>query len=483
MVRDLSVLFTASEADPFAKVGGLGDVAGSLPGAILSLNSEDSANSSIDIRLVIPYHSMTNISDSELQHICQFPVKYQEIDLPVDVFLTKLNDLSVYLLSSEWIHTSERVYDQDVNRAAKKYILFSKAVAMLPDVLGWQIDILHANDWHTALAIPETFALGKKNVRTVLTIHNLPFMGSETRGMLADFRITPSTHPELPEWARELPLPMASAVADKVVAVSPSYAREIMTPEFGCDLDHFFNSIQDKVTGILNGINNTIWNPATDKSIQQNFDSDQIEKRILNKRYLQDKFDLPRKDDAALIVVISRFDKQKGIDLIIQSLKQLEGGSWQAILLGSGDSTLERMSQELAMTLFDQVRSENCYNACLSHQLYAGGDIILMPSRYEPCGLAHMIAMRYGCIPVARATGGLKDTIISYDQDIEHATGFLFDQASSEALTSSIQQAINIYAQKTKWKNIQKNAMKSDFSWDNSARKYIQLYRNLEKNK
>ncbi|MEN6434639.1 MAG: glycogen synthase [Anaerolineaceae bacterium] len=480
MGRKLSVLFTASEADPFIKVGGLGDVAGSLPGAILSLNPKDRADTAIDIRLVIPYHSMINVSGSEIKHICQFPVQFQEVDQPIDVYLTELNNLPVYLLSSEWIHSSDRVYDQDVIRAAKKYMLFSKAVAMLPEVLGWQVDILHANDWHTALSIPITYALGKKNVRTVFSIHNLPFMGSETRGMLSDFHIAPSTHPQLPDWARELPLPMASDAADKVVAVSPTYAREIMTPEFGCDLDPFFFSIQDKLTGILNGINYSTWNPSADKSISQNFDIDHIEKRMQNKRFLQDKFNLPRKDDAALFIVISRFDKQKGIDLIIQSLKQLEGGLWQAILLGSGDIVLERMSQELAMTMLDQVHSENCYNANLSHQLYAGGDMILMPSRYEPCGLAQMIAMRYGCIPLARATGGLKDSIMSFEQDPDHATGFLFDQASADALTTTIQQALNIYAQKNKWENIQKNAMKMDFSWDSSARKYIQLYRKLE---
>ncbi len=478
--KRLSVLFAASEADPFVKVGGLADVAGSLPGAILALASNSPGQSLLDIRLVIPYHSVINIPEQNVKRITQYEITYRNEPFPVEVFETKIGNLPVYLLSSEWINSSERVYDLDIKLAARKYLFFSKAVAALPGALQWKVDILHANDWHTASAIPLSQQLAIEIPHSIITIHNLPFMGSEARGMLADFEIPLSTHPNLPDWARELPLPMACAAADRVVAVSPTYAKEIMSPEFGCDLDQFFLSIQKRVTGILNGLDLKVWNPATDLLLASNYDVNRIHLRSKNKQVLQEMFHLPVNSDVPLLVVISRIDRQKGIDLILESLSQLRDTSWQAILLGSGDITLESKMKALETEFPERVRSEINFNVNLSHQMYAGGDILLMPSRYEPCGLAQMIAMHYGCIPVARATGGLKDSIIAYEQNPDMATGFLFENVSSEALTTAIKQALDIYAQKAVWQRIQSNAMLYDFSWDKSAQQYINVYRDLE---
>lgn len=478
MPEAYSVLFTASEADPFIKVGGLGDVAGSLPKAILNLETGTRA---IDIRLVIPYHTGIKLPENRVQHLADFSVPYKREMLPVQVFSTVLERLTVYLVSSEWIKASEKVYDLDLEHSARKYLLFSKAAAMLPEVLDWKVDILHANDWHTALSIPFIQAFSRKPPKTVLSIHNLPFMGSETRGMLQDFHLQPSTDTRLPDWGRELPLPMASSAADQVLTVSPTYAREIMTPQFGCDLDPFFLSIQEKVAGILNGIDLEVWNPAADDLLPSVFDLQNRQQRIKNKQYLQEKFNLDRNDDLPLLVVVSRFDRQKGIDLVFESLKQLSWKPWQAILLGSGDPALETSSQALARAMPGRVHVENRYDSALSHQLYAGGDILLMPSRYEPCGLAQMIGMRYGCIPLARATGGLKDSILSYEVDPLAATGFLFNDATSEALSLALKDALDIYGQKDAWLRIQENGMKADFSWDKSALQYVNLYERLVK--
>jgi starch synthase len=478
MPDPISVLFTASEADPFIKVGGLGDVAGSLPKAILNLKS---GSRTIDIRLVIPYHTGINLPEVRVKHVADFSVPYKHELIPVQVFSTLLEGLKVYLISSEWISASDRVYDLDLSHSAKKYLLFSKAVAMLPAIIDWKVDILHANDWHTALSIPFIQTLTSNPQKTVISIHNLPFMGSEARGMLGDFHLQPSNDTRLPEWARELPLPIASSAADQVLTVSPTYAREIMTPQFGCDLDPFYLSIQEKVAGILNGIDLEVWNPAADSLLPAAFNLLNRQTRIKNKQFLQKKYGLEQIDDLPLLVIVSRFDRQKGIDLVFESLKQLEWKPWQAIFLGSGDPILERSSQELAKAMPGRVHVENRYDSALSHQLYAGGDILLMPSRYEPCGLAQMIGMRYGCIPLARATGGLKDSIISYDIDPLAATGFLFKDATSEALSLALKDALDIYVQKDTWLQIQENGMKADFSWDKSAMQYINLYERLEK--
>lgn len=313
MVKPLSILFTASEADPFVKVGGLADVAGSLPAAIKRHAPLKSTDSEIDIRLAIPYHASIHVPPSELERIISYKIQYKDTNIPVEVFHTTSDKLPVYLISSEWIRNSDRVYDPDLNHSAKKYMLFSSAVALLPKMLGWKVDILHANDWHTALSIPFSRKTRTKFPKTVYTIHNLPFMGSETRGMLADFHIQPSKNPYLPEWARELPLPMACAAANQVVTVSPTYAQEMMTPDFGCNLDPFFLSIQDKVSGILNGIDQTIWNPATDTYIHTQYDYCTPDLRLKNKLYLQEKFGLEPNETIPLLVVISRFEDRKSV--------------------------------------------------------------------------------------------------------------------------------------------------------------------------
>ena len=478
MADTISVLFTASEADPLIKVGGLADVAGSLPKAVLNLKSQ---SREVDIRLAIPYHAGIKLSEGQAEHLVDFGVPYRDELVPVKVFFTMLENLPVYLISSEWIASSEKVYDLDLDHSARKFLLFSKAVAMLPEVLGWKVDILHANDWHTALSIPFIQASARKTPKTIISIHNLPFMGSEARGMLADFHLQPSNDKRLPAWARELPLPMASSAADQVLTVSPTYAREIMTPEFGCDLDPFYVSIKDRVSGILNGIDLGIWDPSTDPLLKSNFDLENRPLRAQNKAYLQQKFNLEMREELPLLVVVSRFDRQKGIDLVFESLKEVKDTPWQAILLGSGDPKLERLSQELAQALPGRVHVENSYDSALSHQLYAGGDILLMPSRYEPCGLAQMIAMRYGCIPLARATGGLSDSIIPFATEPARANGFLFNEASSEALSLALGSALNVFGQRDTWIKIQENAMKADFSWDKSALEYLKLYERLEK--
>lgn len=479
MDKKINVLFTASEADPFIKVGGLADVSGSLPKAILELADSNPEMTAVDIRLAIPYHRNLHLTEATIRKVIQYFVPYGDFFYPVEVYETRLGHVPVYLISGDWIRSSARVYDLDVAQTARKYLFFSKAVSMLPEALDWKIDILHANDWHTALAIPLVQEKYKYRIGTVLTIHNLPFMGSETRGLLGNIGLNPIRFPALPEWGGEIPLPIGSALADRVVAVSPSYAEEIMTPDFGCNLENFYRSISDKVTGILNGIDLDLWNPATEPLLVKNFSVSDLSGKVENKRDLQRQFNLAVEDETPLFVVISRFDQQKGIDLAIEALYKLEHRNWQAIILGSGSPLIEDSVRYLAHDLPGRVHFENRFAPDIALKLYAGGDMILIPSRYEPCGLTQMIGMRFGTLPVARATGGLKDTITPYDGVTSKATGFLFNNIDSLEMSQTIEFALDTYANKPAWNTLQANAMNEDFSWHQSALRYATLYQHL----
>ncbi len=478
--KPLSVLFTSSEADPFIKVGGLADVSGSLPKAMLELTNGNKNNRELDIRLVIPYHSGVRADAQTVTKVIDYFVPYGDRFYPTTIYETRIGALPVYLISSDWIRSSDRVYDLEVMQTARKYLFFSKAVSMLPEALDWPVQILHANDWHTALTIPLLQQKYAYPIKTLLTIHNLPFMGSETRGMLDRIGLEPIHYPKLPDWGGEIPLPIGSALANQVVAVSPTYAKEIMTPEFGYGLENFYSSIQSRVSGILNGLDLDLWNPQTDPYIQANYSSTDLSKREENKRLLQQQFALTKYPDSPLIVMISRFDNQKGIDLALQALRNLDHTPWQAIFLGNGSPTLEKAASDLAIAYPDRFHFENRFDNPLSHRLYAGGDIMLIPSRYEPCGLTQMIGMHYGIIPVARATGGLKDTISPFINNPLTATGFLFDKIDSDELTKVLQRALVVFPQKDLWTRLQLNAMNRDFSWKKSAAQYMTLYQNLE---
>jgi starch synthase len=349
--------------------------------------------------------------------------------------------------------------------------------------LNWVPDILHANDWHTALAV---YALALRRAedpffagtRSILTVHNLPYMGGGTQAALADFGIPSLKDNRLPPWGEYQPLPMGLATADYITTVSPTYAREIMTPEFGCDLQDFLQMRAGSIAGILNGLDERSWNPADDLAQPENFDLDHLEKRAGNKQALLDEFVLPQIQDMPLLILISRMDHQKGVDLVVEGLRQVAGLPWQAILLGTGEPSLEAAMRQLEAEFPYRARAVIRFDAQLARRMYGGADMLLMPSRYEPCGLAQMIAMRYGCLPVARATGGLRDTVKD-TQAAETSSGFLFEDATPEALAAALRRAIAVYADRENWQARQRCAMQQDFSWQRSAQAYGLLYHQL----
>ncbi len=479
----LRVLFTSAEADPFVKIGGLGDVGGAFPQALRSLSPEETFGRPIDVRLVIPFHGVIDPSAYSLRPVGTFPIEHIPDPIEARVFATEMNGLPVYLVSGAPFMRDAPVYSPDARLDGPKFTFFSLAALELARQLDWPPDILHANDWHTALAVyAASLRRGKdrffQNTATVLTLHNLPFMGIGAEPALAEYRLPAPKGEELPDWARQAPLPLGLLTADRIVTVSPTYAREILTPEFGCGLQDFLATRATAITGILNGIDTVQWDPARDVQSITNFTPDTLANRTLNKTALQAKFSLQEKLQTPLLIFIGRMDPQKGVDLILKSLHLIPDLDWQAIILGTGDPALEAEARQMENDFPDRVRAVVRFDNRLAHMMYAGADILMMPSRYEPCGLTQMIAMRYGCVPVGRATGGLRDTIQDFSES-STSTGFLFEEATVENFIETLRKALYTYSDPHTWQGIQTRGMSQDHSWRRSAISYATVYHNL----
>lgn len=476
MAENLNVLYLAAEAEPFIKVGGLGDVAGSLPRFLRNIPPELTNGTVVDVRLVLPMHPVLKNDPHGLRPLQIFPLSHHGADLQVQVYTTTLNGLPVYFIDGEAVSSSGSVYSSDPAMDAEKYAFFSLAALALTHQLDWKPNVVHANDWHTALAC---YALLLKRwegefagVSSVLTVHNLPFMGPDVSANLEAYGLM-QVQTGLPEWANTKPLPLGLWAADAIVAVSPTYAREILTPEFGCGLEDYLHARRESLNGILNGIDDESFNPALDPAIASNYGIPTLEKRSLNKAALQVRLGLPVDPDVPLLAVISRMDPQKGIDLIPAALHRVRNLPWQAVVLGTGLPRLEQAMRALQAEFPDRVRAEFKYDGGLARQIYAGADIFLMPSRYEPCGLSQMIAMRYGCVPIVSAVGGLKDTIFRDE------TGFVIEKPTATRLGNAIKKALEIFPDRGRWQEIQMAGMAQDFSWTISARQYYQLYQRV----
>ncbi len=478
MTKRLRILFLSAEADPLVKIGGLGDVAGSLPAALGALPQ------SSDIRLVLPLYPHINKGDLDLTPVAIFKVAHSRGPILAEVFQTTINGVTTYLVNGAPVSESPAVYSGDAGQDGNKFTFFSLAAMELVKILHWQPDILHAHDWHVSPAVynlrlirgSDDFFLKAKSL---LTVHNLSYLGHDTGPALGAFGLPRAQMSPLPKWAEHLPLPLGLLTADKINTVSPGYAKEILTPEFGANLDGFLRTRKDDISGILNGLDTQSWDPETDSHIAANYTLSNFSKRKENKGQLLTELNLEPDPGKPLLAMINRLDYQKGVDLVPDALRMIKDLDWQAVILGTGDPSLEKSAQQLEEDL-PQVRSVLRYDGGLARRIYSGSDLILIPSRYEPCGLTQMIGMRYGCVPLARATGGLKDTIIDYHQGTkEHSTGFLFEEASSNQLADAIRRALQIYQDHRRWQGLQRRGMKKDFSWERSAKKYLELYQEL----
>ncbi len=415
-------------------------MAGSLPQALRGLPVPADQDTVLDVRLVLPLHSIMRVDMAELAPLAEFPVVAQNGAVQAQAYESRLGDMPVYFISGEPISAVPTVYSMDQAQDREKYAFFSMAALELTRRLNWQPDILHANDWHTALAIYSLHSNCAKDFfarsRSVFSIHNLPYMGGEGSDVLAAYDLPALEEETLPTWALTQPLPLGLWAADALVPVSPTYASEILTPEFGCGLDAFLRSRAGRLTGILNGLDVVAWNPVTDHDLAANFGIQDLSRRTANKTALQKQLGLEERAHLPLLAMVGRMDFQKGVDITFEALRQLTESNWQFVILGSSDPALETAARSLQESLPERVRAVIGYEAQLSHLIYGGADIFLMPSRYEPCGLAQMIAMRYGSVPVVHATGGLKDTVQ------EGRNGFLFPTADAAAMLESPVQGI-----------------------------------------
>ena len=473
------VLFASAEAAPFAKVGGLGDVAGALPASLLQNFSDE-----IDIRTIMPFHAVVKAKNAPRKKIGNFSFQANTKQIDCELFISDIDGVPVYLIDNPYINHDSPVYHGDWQLDGMKYASFSLALLEALRYLDWKIDVLHANDWHTALAVHALVTIYKNDpffagVKAVLSVHNLPYNGWGSQDAMNLLGFTASQDPDLPDWEKFTPLPMGIAASQKVIAVSPGYSREILTPEYGCGMENYLQKHVGKVIGILNGIDEDRWNPTEDESISHCFSVEQLSERVQNKLDLQKALGFEVNENIPLLTIVTRLSEQKGVPSIFEALPQLLDRKWQFALLGSGSPDLEERARKLAEEHPQRIACFVKYDDVISRVLYASGDIFLMPSLYEPCGLSQMFAMRYGNLPVATATGGLIDSIRGYSANPETATGFLYSDKTTAGLIKSLNLALDVFEDKETWQAMQKNAMTTDFCWKTSAKKYLDVYQSL----
>ncbi len=462
----------AAEAAPLAKVGGLADVVGSLPRALAALGHE--------VRVVIPGYGSIDWPRFEPVRVAQFPVYTTGGEQRAEAWETQVDGTPVYLVTGPPIPRDRWIYGRTIAEDGPKFVFFSLAALWSLEALSWKPDVVHAHDSHTGPAVWWLATDGRENpffrgVASVFTIHNLPYAAQGAGRFLGDYKLRRSDAMlALPESFRDSLMGLGILGGDFLSTVSPTYAREILTAEGGHGLDGVLRLRADRLSGILNGIDVESWNPASDPEIASPFDVDSLDERPRNKTALQEEAGLEPDVKMPLLAVVSRLVKEKGFDIAAPAVRRwLERGG-QFVLLGTGDPALEHEYGELEMRYPRRASVRLRFDARYARRIYAGADALLLPSRYEPCGLAQMIGMRYGCVPVARRTGGLADTVT--DSGDPGGTGMMFDEFNPWALWDALDRCLKVYAQPAKWRELQGNGMARDFSWSRSAKEYAALY-------
>jgi starch synthase len=474
--KSLKILFLAAEAVPFAKVGGLADVAGALPKALRALGH--------DARLMIPRYGTIHSQQFRLKKIGDpFPIHVGPDEEHVHLVSTVAEgDVPVYLVWNEQYFSSrDGVYGFEDD--AQRFAIFGRAALAALQMIDWKPDVIHANDWHTGIVPAWLDTEGRqdpfyRDIATLFTVHNLTYQGITGRLLLTFARMEyldhlPVEQPGVVNWMAQ-----GIAHADLVNTVSKQYAKEILTPEIGMGLDPLLKARRDLVFGVLNGIDYEQWNPATDPDIPHRFDVQSLGQRAINKTALQQQARLPAHPDTPLIGMVSRLDRVKGMDLMEPVLEWLLGeGEAQFIVLGTGQTEYQELFERLQTGHHDRMRVSLKFDDVLARRIYAGADMFLMPSYIEPCGLGQMIAMHYGCVPIVRATGGLADTVSNYTTKNRRGTGFTFTKYTAKSCILAVKRALNAYRNKNVWQGLQRRGMQTDFSWSASAQEYVELYR------
>jgi starch synthase len=473
----MRILMLAAEAAPIAKVGGLADVVGSLPDALRKLGHE--------VRVVMPGYGAIDWARHAPELVAKFPVYTTWGDVTAEIWETRSDGAPTFLVTGPPIPRDRWIYGRSIEEDGPKFVFFSLAALWSAEALQWKPDVVHAHDSHTGaaswwLGTDGRFNPFYRDIACVFTIHNLPYAARAAGRFLGDYKLRrDDTMLALPEAFRDSLMGIGILGADMLSTVSPTYAHDILTPEGGHGLDGILRLRSDRLEGILNGIDTASWNPATDTEIAANFDAASLGRRGGNKEALQEEAGLEPDPRMPLLAAVSRLVREKGLDLAIGPVRRWLDRGGQFVLLGTGDPALENEYAGLEMRYPHRASVRLRFDARYARRIYAGADLLLLPSRYEPCGLAQMIGMRYGCVPVARRTGGLADTVV--DAGDPGGTGLMFDEFSAGALWDALERALRVYAQPARWAQLQTNGMARDFSWSRSAARYVELFRRAVK--
>jgi starch synthase len=478
----MKILLASSEVHPFSKTGGLADMVGALGKAL--------ARAGHKAVIVTPLYRGIREQFPKMQRMdWQFDLPLGTSRVQGELFLLEIEKgLTIYFIQQpDFYNRAGYYFENNISYPdnAERFIFFSKCVAHLARYLPWQPDIIHVHDWQVAL-VPALILQQKREgwrnpPPTCLTIHNLAYQGIFQAGA---FNLT-----NLPgefftiegaEFYGQLNCLKAGIVfADAITTVSPRYAREITTEEFGCGLDGLLRKRSDRLFGILNGVDYEEWNPASDSFLDHSYSVTRLAGKNANKLALQEEFGLPQTKRVPLFGTISRLADQKGVDIQLGALEEMLSADIQFVQLGSGSSAYEHSYHELARRFPSKVAVHIGYDEGLAHRIEAACDFFLMPSRYEPSGLNQMYSLRYGCIPIVRATGGLDDSVIDFSQDAAHVNGIKFQEYSSRALAKAVRKALALYQQPDLLRRYRRNAMKADFSWERSVNEYLKAYQSV----
>lgn len=475
----MKIMFVAAEGAPFAKTGGLGDVIGALPKSLVKNGNE--------VAVVLPYYDMVAAKfGDQVEDVLYFYTELGWRRAYVGVKRLVRDGVTFYFIDNQDYFFRGRVYGEWDD--GERFAFFQLAALELMEKVDFIPDILHVHDYHTAM-IP--FLLKEKyhwinaykNIKTVFTIHNIEFQGQFDPGMLGElFGVGAERYEDgTLRWNDCLNWMKAAVLySDRVTTVSPSYAQEIMTPEFGKGLDQVMRMESGKLSGIVNGIDTDLLDPETDPYLVAHFSADDLSGKAKDKAALQERVGLPIRSDVPLIGIVSRLTDQKGFDLVVNELNNILQNDLQVVVLGTGYADYENAFAWFGHNYPEKMSANITFDLELAQQIYAACDIFLMPSAFEPCGLSQMMAMRYGTLPLVHEVGGLRDTVIPYNRYEKTGTGFTFNNFSGYWLTTTLSLALDVYYNhKEDWQMLQQNAMSTDFSWDTASLAYEDLYKGL----
>ncbi len=476
-----NILFAASECVPFIKTGGLADVVGALP---QYLNKDE-----FDVRVILPYYTCIPAKFRDnFKYVTHFYMDYglRPDGVHVGIMEYEYNGIKFYFVDNEFYFKCDQPYSSDIKWDIERFTFFCKAVLAILPVIGFRPDIIHCHDWQSAL-IPvfmhSTFATNPfySSTKTIMTIHNLKFQGVfdidtfKYNTALPDYMFTSDKL----EFHKDANMLKGGLVySDYITTVSETYAEEIKYPFFGEQLDGLLRARSASLRGIVNGIDYKVFDPSTDKKIFAQFDAKSAKKqKAINKEKLQAELGLPVDKDKYMIAIISRLTDQKGLDLVNYAIERICDENTQFVIIGTGEQRYENMFRHYQWKYPDRVSANICYSDELAHKLYAAADTMLMPSLFEPCGLTQLIALRYGTIPIVRETGGLKDTVVPYNEFDGSGTGFSFANYNGDEMLGAINYSKAVYYDhRAEWDKMVIRGMEADFSWNSSARQYEGMY-------